>query len=63
RSLDDQRERLVKRHLETWSVEKTRMFGEGEVGAGVKADSNDMLNLLWIDDMSRKHADLIIDSE
>ncbi|EJK72030.1 hypothetical protein THAOC_06478 [Thalassiosira oceanica] len=63
RSLDDQRERLVKRHLETWSVEKTRMFGEGEVGAGVKADSNDMLNLVWIDDMSRKHADLIIDSE
>ena len=63
RSLDDQRERLVKRHLETWSDEKTRMFGEGEVGAGAKADSNDMLNLVWIDDMSRKHADLIIDSE
>ena len=62
KSLEEQRERLVRRHLETWSDEKTRMFGEGEVGAGAKADSNDMLNLVWIEEMSRKHADHLIES-
>lgn len=61
-SLADQRARLVRRHLETWSDEKTRMFGAGEVGAGAKADSNDMLNLEWIQEMSLKHADLVIES-
>ena len=62
KSIEDQRNRLVKRHLETWSDEKTKLFGEGEVGAGAKADSNDMLNLMWIEEMSRKHADYIIES-
>ena len=62
RSIEEQRERLVKRHLETWSEEKTRMWGEGEGGAGRKADANDMLNLEWIEKMSRKYADLIIES-
>ena len=62
KSIEDQRKRLVKRHLETWSDEKTKLFGEGEVGAGAKADSNDMLNLMWIEEMSRKHADYIIES-
>lgn len=62
KSLADQRARLVRRHLETWSDEKTRMFGAGEVGAGAKADSNDMLNLEWIQEMSLKHADLVVES-
>jgi len=62
KSLEEQRERLVKRHLETWSEEKTNMFGEGAVGAGVKADANDMLNLEWIEEMSRKYADYLIES-
>lgn len=62
KSLEEQRERLVKRHLETWSEEKTKMFGEGTLGAGAKADSNDMLNLEWIEEMSRKHADYLIES-
>ena len=62
KSLEDQRDRLVKRHLETWSDEKTKMFGEGALGAGAKADSNDMKNLEWIDKMSRKHADYVIES-
>ena len=63
KSLDEQRERLVKRHLETWSEEKTKMWGEGEIGAGAKADANDMLNVGWIEDMSsRKYADLVIES-
>jgi len=63
KSLEEQRERLVKRHLETWSEEKTKMWGEGEIGAGAKADANDMLNVGWIEDMSsRKYADLVIES-
>ncbi len=62
KSLAEQRERLVRRHLETWSDEKTRMFGAGEGGAGAKADSNDMLNLEWIQLMSQRHADYIIES-
>jgi pantothenate kinase len=62
KSLEEQRNRLVKRHLETWSDEKTRMFGEGVLGAGVRADMNDMKNLVWIEETSRKHADYIIES-
>ena len=62
KDLKDQRERLVKRHLETWSEEKTKMWGSGEQGAGAKADSNDMLNLVWIEDMSKGFADLTIES-
>lgn len=62
KDLADQRERLVRRHLETWSEEKTKMWGAGEEGAGAKADANDMLNLLWIDEMSKGYADLTIES-
>ena len=62
KSVAEQRGRLIRRHLETWSDEKTRMFGAGELGAGVKADSNDMLNLEWIQEMSMKHADYVIES-
>lgn len=62
KSLDDQRQRLVMRHLETWSDEKTAMFGAGEEGAGKKADSNDMLNLIWIEEKSKHLADLFIES-
>ena len=62
KSLAEQRERLLKRHLETWSEEKTKMFGAGEAGAGAKADANDMLNLEWIREMSLKHADYVIES-
>lgn len=62
KSLEEQRERLVKRHLETWSDEKTKMWGEGAKGAGAKADANDMLNLEWIEKMSRHYADLVIES-
>jgi pantothenate kinase len=63
KSLDDQRERLVQRHLETWTEAKTKMFGPGETGAGVKADSNDMLNLVWIEEMSRGYETLTIESK
>jgi len=62
KNLADQRERLVRRHLETWSEEKTNMWGSGEEGAGAKADANDMLNVVWIDEMSKGYADLTIES-
>lgn len=61
-SEDEQRERLVARHLETWNDEKTRMFGEGSGGAGAKADANDVLNVHWIEQTARHHADLVIES-
>lgn len=49
-SLEKQRERLISRHLETWTAEKTRMFGEGESGgAAKKADTNDVLNAHFVD--------------
>ena len=62
KDLADQRARLVRRHLETWSEEKTKMWGSGEQGAGAKADANDMLNVVWIDEMSKGYADLTIES-
>ena len=61
-SVEEQRERLIKRHLETWSDEKSRMWGEGWSGAAKKADANDMKNAVWVDAMSREHADMIITS-
>ena len=62
RDIKEQRKRLVKRHLETWSEEKSKMWGDGEEGAGKKADANDMLNAVWIEEMSREFADLVIES-
>ena len=60
-SIEVQRTRLIQRHLETWSEEKTRMWGEGEVGASKKADANDVLNAQYIV-QSAKYADTIIES-
>jgi len=59
--LANQRERLIFRHLETWTEEKTRMWGEGEEGAARKADANDVLNAHFISE-HKKHADLVITS-
>jgi len=55
-------DRLVERHLETWSDEKTKIWGEGQAGARAKAEANDIKNARWIAEMSRKHADLVIES-
>ena len=62
-SREDQRNRLIKRHLETWNETKTKQFGSGKEGAGKKADSNDFKNAILIDDGSRKFADQIIISK
>ena len=58
-SLEVQLERLILRHLETWTEEKTRMWGEGAIGAAKKADANDVLNSIFVEEF-RKYADLII---
>ena len=60
-SPEGQRQRLVRRHLETWTEEKTRMWGVGEEGAARKADANDVLNAKFVED-HQKYADLVIDS-
>ena len=63
-SCDDfrkQRERLIKRHLETWTIEKDIMWGCNEIGASKKADANDMLNVIFVES-HKKYADLIIRS-
>ena len=54
-----QRQRLISRHLETWSEEKTRIFGPGAEGAARKADSNDVLNAQFIE-QSKSYADRVI---
>jgi hypothetical protein len=57
----EQRRRLVHRHLETWSEEKTRLWGaDGEEGAGRKADGNDVINADYVEACNKKYADLII---
>lgn len=61
KSMEDQRNRLICRHLETWTEEKSRMWGEGVLGATKKADSNDVLNAKYIEG-SAKYADLMIES-
>ena len=64
RSPEEQRTRLIKRHLETWSEEKTRIWGDGpNGGAAAKADSNDMINARYVEETSKKYADRIIISE
>eukprot|EP00667_Euglena_gracilis_P010307 EG_transcript_10492 len=59
--IDEQRRRLVDRHMETWTAEKDRLFGPGRVGAAIKVDTSDLLNMEVIE-ASAKHADRIIDS-
>lgn len=61
-STEVQRQRLIRRHLETWTEEKTRMWGEGEEGAARKADANDVQNAQFVNDFSKKYADLVVES-
>ena len=63
-TLEKQRLRLIKRHLETWTEEKTKIWGDGEsVGAARKADSNDILNAEFVEFACKKYADKVIISE
>ena len=56
---EQQRRRLIARHLETWTPEKERMFGPGEIGAAKKADSNDVINSVFVEG-HKKFADRVI---
>jgi len=55
--------RLIERHLETWSEEKTQLWGAGREGASAKAEANDLKNARWVEEASRKHADVVVESE
>ena len=59
--MEEQREQLISRHLETWTDENSKFFGaSGREGAATKADFHDVLKAEWITIVSRKHADLIV---
>eukprot|EP00978_Attheya_sp_CCMP212_P005642 scaffold12632_cov52-Attheya_sp.AAC.3 len=56
-----QLERLIHRHLLTWTDEKTKLWGPGrEGGALARAQANDLKNAEWISQTSTQHATLII---
>jgi len=56
------KERLVKRHLKNWNSVKVQLFGEGRKGAEAKTEFIDLKNARWVYQMSREHADFIIDN-
>ena len=56
-----QRQRLIRRHLETWNDEKSKRWGAGEEGAAARADANDVLNMELIAP-SEANADRVIES-
>ncbi|CAE8592574.1 unnamed protein product [Polarella glacialis] len=60
-SLQEQRERLIARHLQSWTDEKSKLWGEGRTGAASKVDANDFLNLELVEATS-KNADRVITS-
>lgn len=53
-------ERLIARHLETWTDEKTKRFGPGREGALKKCEMSDLKNSRWIETHCRPFADLIV---
>jgi len=56
-----QLERLIHRHLLTWTDEKTKLWGPGrEGGALARAQANDLKNAEWISQTSTQHATIII---
>ena len=56
------KERLVKRHLKNWNSVKVQRFGEGRKGAEAKTEFIDLKNARWVYQMSREHADFIINN-
>ena len=59
----EQRDRVVERHLETWTAEKTAAWGAASAreGAERRADSNDVPNAYLVD-RCRAFADLEVES-
>merc|ERR1712157_650087 len=54
-----QRERLIERHLRSWSREKAELWGAGRFGAAAKVEANDIPNLKIVEGTSG-NADRII---
>eukprot|EP00549_Striatella_unipunctata_P005781 CAMPEP_0118693916 /NCGR_PEP_ID=MMETSP0800-20121206/12194_1 /TAXON_ID=210618 ORGANISM="Striatella unipunctata, Strain CCMP2910" /NCGR_SAMPLE_ID=MMETSP0800 /ASSEMBLY_ACC=CAM_ASM_000638 /LENGTH=276 /DNA_ID=CAMNT_0006592245 /DNA_START=90 /DNA_END=920 /DNA_ORIENTATION=+ len=55
-------ERLIGRHLVTWNDEKTELWGApGREGAKRKAMANDLKNARYIQECSKKFAELVIE--
>lgn len=44
-SRDEQRQRLIRRTMETWSDKKNELWGLGEIGAAARVDFNDVKNM------------------
>ena len=63
-SMAETKQRLVHRHLKTWSDEKTQRWGgDDEAAATRKAEANDMKNAVCIEKNSKAHAHLVIQNE
>lgn len=60
-SAEEQRRRLIARHLETWNEEKTARWGPGEAGAAARADANDVKNMELIAPCEQ-YADRVVQS-
>lgn len=61
--VEEQRRRLVERHLETWTPEKTVSWeaASDREGATKRTDFNDIPNAIFVE-KCRSYADLVIDS-
>lgn len=63
-SMEETKNRLVKRHLKYWNEEKTKSWGgDDEKAAERKAEANDMKNARCIQQNSRDKASLIVNNE
>ena len=60
-SAEEQRRRLIARHLETWNEEKTQRWGPGQAGAAARADANDVKNMEIIA-LCEGYADQVVES-
>ena len=58
---EEQRRRLIARHLETWNDEKVARWGAGAAGAAARADANDVLNMDLVAPCA-EYADLVVES-
>lgn len=63
-SMEETKQRLVKRHLKNWTDDKTdRWGGDDEEAAARKAEANDLINAACIRKMSKDKAKLIVSNE
>ena len=59
-SPEQQKARLLGRHLQNWTQPKIDAWGAGELGARKKVDVSDWENVVWIAERSRGQAKLIV---